>query len=223
MANNFVKYPGLWGVGNPIIFDLDGTLLDSEWAHKHAEVETFRQLGLEISKSDLAVYTGAGLETTLQQISSAHGIPLTPPTFQSIHQPLLLSLLENVSPYDDAIDLLIKLEGRELALATSSEGWYLEACLQKFDFLRVFKVAVSAWDVVYAKPSPEIFTLACKKLGHEPRNCIAIEDSTHGISSAKSAGCKTIGVERSKNIKLEHADLIVSSLREIDEKDLQIL
>ena len=88
----------------------------------------------------------------------------------------------------------------------------------------LFQTVVSGQDVTRGKPDPEGYLLAAERLGIRPENCVVIEDSTAGVSSAKRAGmlCVAITNTRSRS-KLARADLIINSLEEVDVDDLKRL
>src|SRR5688500_19245757 len=104
------------------LFDLDGTLIDSEEAHKSAEVETFRSLGYNFSEEDLFQFTGVPYKSMLRQVSPEVSIE----TFFDAHRERLTSLVgATILPFDDVGECLAKLQ-RPAVIVTSSPKWYVE-------------------------------------------------------------------------------------------------
>jgi HAD superfamily hydrolase (TIGR01509 family) len=102
-----------------------------------------------------------------------------------------------VDPMPGAVELLGEVRGAGLphALVTSSEPVIVNAVLAALARHDVaFDVIVSGADVTRPKPDPEPYLLAARKLGVEPRCCVALEDSPNGVRSARAAGCQTVAV-----------------------------
>jgi HAD superfamily hydrolase (TIGR01509 family) len=197
------------------LFDLDGTLIDSEDAHKSAEAETFRTLGYDFSEADLFPFTGVPYKTMLATIAPS----LTLEAFWAAHKPRLLGLIgTRIVPFPDVDECLRGISGNPAMIVTSSPRWYVEGVLDAFPVLRTtFKTYVCADDITNGKPHPEPFQKAASSLETPAQHCIAIEDSPNGIASAKAAGCYTIAVQRDKRLNLSAADKIVTSLRNLSD------
>jgi sugar-phosphatase len=195
------------------LFDLDGTLIDSESAHKAAEVETFAELGYNFTVADLYRFTGVPYRAMIAEIAPELSIE----DFFEVHKPRLLGCIGTmILPFDDVDACLFELSRHQAAIVTSSPSWYVDAVRSSFGvFGSVFDAVVSGDDVKIGKPDPEPFVLGASRLGADPGNCIAIEDSPNGIASAKAAGCYTIAVRRDAALDLSRADRIVGSLAEL--------
>jgi beta-phosphoglucomutase-like phosphatase (HAD superfamily) len=81
-----------------------------------------------------------------------------------------------------------------LALASSASRREVELVTKEFGVDALFSVITTGEDVVHGKPDPEPYVLTAKKLGLQPFECVAIEDSSSGLQSAKSAGCHCIAI-----------------------------
>jgi HAD superfamily hydrolase (TIGR01509 family) len=196
-----------------VIFDLDGTILDSEPWHKRAEIEAFGVLGRHVSEADLLPFTGTTLEFMLRGIAPG----TTVEEFLAIEQPILAGhIREDMEAFPDALRLLSRIRV-PCAIATSSMKWYLDATTERFPFLgERFPVRVCQADIREGKPHPEIFLLASSLLGVDPSRVLVIEDSRNGVLGAKAAGCRSVGVQRHPGIDLQAADQVVSSLDEVN-------
>jgi len=192
-----------------IIFDLDGTLLDSEPWHKKAEIEAFKTFGIEIGETDLIPFVG----TTLPHMLGGIAPNLTVDEFLAVEQPILAGYIaEQMEAFADAERLVDRLKF-PLALATSSMRWYVDATTQRFPWLESrFTVRRCQADITKGKPDPEIFLQVCEALGFEPGRCLVIEDSPNGVAAGRAAGCKVVGVQRHPELDLSAAHEVVSDL-----------
>lgn len=198
-----------------IIFDLDGTLINSEPSHKEAELKTFEILGVPVTEDVLLPCTGLNLKAMLEVMNQTYGCQLTPEIFLEVEAPILGAMVgEQITVFEDANNLLDQLEGIPLGLCTSSLPWYVDIVLNRFPDLAIrFQSLVTAAEVTNSKPHPEAFQIACAKMGCEPHEVIAVEDSLNGLLSAKQAGCYTVGVDRLNRGHLnDHADLLLRRL-----------
>jgi beta-phosphoglucomutase-like phosphatase (HAD superfamily) len=134
------------------LFDLDGTLIDSEDAHKSAEAETFRTLGYNFSEADLFPFTGVPYKTMLATIAPS----LTVEAFWSAHKPRLLGLIgTRIVPFPDVNESLRSISGIPAMIVTSSPRWYVEGVLDAFSVLGTsFMAYVCADDITNGKPDP---------------------------------------------------------------------
>jgi beta-phosphoglucomutase-like phosphatase (HAD superfamily) len=199
----------------PLLFDLDGTLIDSEAAHKAAEVETFASLGYTFSEAELFPFTGVPYKAMIAAI--APSLPLD--RFLGAHKANLIARVgSEIGPFYDVEECLARYVPGPMALVTSSPSWYVDAVLAAFPFISSsFATLVSADDVSNGKPDPEPFALAASRLGYDASLCTAVEDSANGIASAKAAGCYVIAVRRDDRLDLSEANAVIGSLEELPE------
>lgn len=197
------------------LFDLDGTLIDSEAAHKSAEVETLAAFGYDFSEEDLFEFTGVPYRAMLARIAPELGVE----EFLAAHKGRLLALVgDRIVRFTDVDACLARFARGPMAIVTSSPRWYVEAVLEAFPILRAaFRSYVCADDVTTGKPDPEPYLLAASRIGVDPSASTAVEDSANGIASAKAAGCYTVAVRRDARIDLSRADAVIDSLGELSE------
>jgi beta-phosphoglucomutase len=197
-----------------IIWDLDGTLIDSSAFHWEAwqEVMTSENLNLtyedylsdfgkrndeilrgrlgdKITDADIARITRAK-EEKYRDLVRGRGLKLLPGAEYWLRQLKADSFLQ--------------------ALATSSPRGNIDAVFTALGVERYFDVVVSAEEVKQGKPAPDVFLAAAEKLGVAPTSCIVIEDAPAGIEAAHRAGMKAVGV-RTTHPQIE-ADWVVDSL-----------
>lgn len=205
-----------------VLFDMDGTLLDSEPLHMQAVKILLRQLGVDVSTYVDEKICGADFEVIWGNNIRKYGINKSLDELIPMQLEVTAKFFENTA-INEALGvthLLTELveKGVMLAVASSSPRNIVDIILGKLDILKYMNVICAEEDVGETKPSPEIFLLAAKKLNVEPSECIVVEDSPIGITAAKLADMKCIAVN-SNNLnhsELERADLIISKFENIN-------
>ena len=203
-----------------IIFDLDGTTVDSREAWLEAFKLSAKKFGFDYSDHLSHLTRGIGIIKSANNLTKHYGIPQKRGEFlqatKSNYQKLFF---EKVTLMPGALDLLEKLStDYKIALASSSPRFVLEANFTKFPkLIQYFSVSVAGDEVERTKPSPDIFLRAAQKLTVEPAKCLVIEDSPPGVTAAKTAGMKCIGLADPgpKKQDLSKADKKVTTLSEI--------
>ncbi|MBI5705828.1 MAG: HAD family phosphatase [Armatimonadetes bacterium] len=201
-----------------ILFDLDGTLIDSEPWHKKAELEAFHAMGLAIEKEDISMYVGTTLPRMLEDLNARFSSSLTVESFTKTQKPILSGYIaRQIQVFPDVLPFLPRIRERRAAIVTSSVEWYVEAVRKRFagEIGHLFETLVCERDVVFGKPHPEPFLLGASRLGLETCDCAAFEDSVNGVRSAKAAGCYVIGVDRERHGHLVEAEEVVGSLADV--------
>jgi HAD superfamily hydrolase (TIGR01509 family) len=107
----------------------------------------------------------------------------------------------------------LRAAGVPLGMVSNSRRGFVELGLQKAGLDGAFDVIVTAEDVARPKPAPDAYLAAAEALGAEPAACVVLEDSPTGLTAARAAGARTIGVPSVPGVVLE-ADLVVPSLED---------
>ncbi len=198
------------------LFDLDGTIVDSEPWHKLAEIEAFAHFGIELDETILNPYMGNTLPVLVEGINNQFGRKITVDEFLEIEQPILQHYIEQkLEMFADARNLISILAKFKKAIVTSSMEWYLNSVLERFPVLKLeFDVHICQADVQNGKPHPEPYLLAAQRLNVDPESCVVFEDSKNGVASGNAAGCWVVGIDRERIGHLSEADRVVSSLNE---------
>jgi HAD superfamily hydrolase (TIGR01509 family) len=181
---------------NGVLFDLDGTLIDTMPLHYEAYRRTFLEMGLTLTPE--AFYGnvgGTGLETIPRFLA---GRP-APWSIVEIHEQKkkrLATLLDEaelvVLP---AAHLLPLLRGRvPLAVATSGARPGVEKMLRRLNWQETFQAVVTAEDVRNGKPAPDVYLEAARRINVPIGECLALEDTDDGAASARAAGATVIDV-----------------------------
>jgi HAD superfamily hydrolase (TIGR01509 family) len=207
---------------------MDGVIADSEPIHYEADRRAMTAHGVEFTNEDKKVnYIGRTVRGTMFELSETHGIP-NPEAVLQERQDIFKELIATELQLRDGVrELLIQLSDRGLpcALVTSGDRWYIDSVFERFDLTQFFTGMITVDDVSGHKPLPDPYLAGAKLLGVPPEMCLAVEDSTAGVASAKAAGmyCIAAPSEMTLDADLSAADMRVESFRELDSAALDRL
>ncbi len=176
------------------IFDMDGTLFDTEALYMQAWVEVADEFGLE-RKPEIAVATvGVGVEEAAVMAEEYYpGINGMDYVYRVIAY-VERKMAEHVPTMKGVADILafFDQQGIPMAVASSSPANLIEENLKKAGFLHYFRAFVGGDQIKNGKPAPDIYQKAASLLGLPPEDCYAFEDSPNGIRAGAAAGCTTV-------------------------------
>ena len=205
------------GMTGAVLWDLDGTLLDSEEYHWLSWRQTMAALGHPITREEFLATFGLRNDEILPRWLGAAAtrdeIDRVSREKESLYRKLLRE--GGVAPLAGAAEWVRTLgqEGWLQAIASSAPRANVDVVLEVLGMASFFQAVVSAEDVTAGKPDPQVFLTAAARLNVAPQSCIVVEDSPMGIEAARRAGMHSIGVSR--NGRLAAADLTVASLAEL--------
>lgn len=203
-----------------LIFDLDGTLANTEMLHFKAWREALLQNGIgEFSLEDFLRYVGTSNEKVASDYIQSDGIKKSQKELITEKQTLYMDLIPEVELCTGTREILERFKGKmSLAVASSSHEKEIRAILETHDLISYFPVILGGDMVQKRKPDPEIYAKSAGLLGVEPRKCLAFEDSSPGLNAAKNAGMKAIAVpnEFTREHDFTRADSIVTSFDAVD-------
>lgn len=200
-----------------VLWDMDGTLVDTEPAWMQAEADLVTEHGLTWTAADAARMIGLPL-LEAAKVLIAHGVDAPA---EAIVERLLGQVVAHVRadvPWQPgALELLMALraEGVPCALVTMSYRALTDAVLASAPE-GAFAVVVPGDEVTHGKPHPEPYLTAAARLGVEVRACVALEDSPPGIGSALASGARTIGIKHIVDVVPRPGLSRVSSLEQVD-------
>lgn len=180
-----------------VIFDCDGTLVDSMPAHFEAWCEALAIYGAGgVFKED--VFFAMGGRPTLDivvELNDEYNLKLDPTTVAMAKREAFLKRLSSVTLIDEVAAFAESLRGKvPMAIATGGTRMVIEKTLQVVGISDWFDEVVTAEDVAEGKPAPDIFLKAAKLLGVDPSRCLVLEDAPAGILSAQRAGMQVVAV-----------------------------
>lgn len=210
-----------------VIFDLDGTVSDTQDMHSRLESEEYANQGIIISPQELKTrFSGMSLHESTKIVSQEAGVILDLEKFLiSKRRRIVQAVSKNVKPMPKAIKLIKELaNNREfsLALYTASVGLYAAIVLTKLKIFHFFQAIISQELVFKGKPNPEGFLLAAEFMKIQPERCVVIEDGVAGMQAGKSANMKIIGITPF-GIHNDFTDLAVRTLREVTTEAIKSL
>lgn len=200
-----------------VVFDLDGTLIDTESLCNAAGVEACANLGLPVTLPFFESLAGIDDRTRARLIEEHLGTPVELAAFLEEWDRLCtLRFQEGIPVKAGAVDLLERLAaaGVPLALATSSRRGPAAEKLAASDLGRHFRTVVTFDDVAAPKPAPDAYLLAAERLGADPRRCLAFEDSETGARAAHAAGLTVVQVPDLHATRGAHAHHVAATLLE---------
>jgi HAD superfamily hydrolase (TIGR01549 family) len=182
-----------------IIFDIDGTLLDSVDLHAQAWQEAFRHFGHDIPFDEIRSQIGKGGDQLLPVFLSEAEIKERGKEIEEYRSDLFKrKYLPDVKPFPCVRELFLKIKskGQQVALASSAKGDELEHYEKIAHIEDLVEVKTSSADAKRSKPHPDIFEAALERLGDSLKreDVVVVGDSPHDAEAAKRAGLRTVGV-----------------------------
>jgi sugar-phosphatase len=179
-----------------IIFDLDGTLIDSEPLWRQSQLKVFKEVGLNLTEDECARTKGLKSIEAVNYWYDRHPWKrITPEALNERWHDEVIRLIEQQGTLKEGVVELIALMKEEklpMAIASASPTRLIETAVSKFDTLDCINHIHSADLEPHGKPHPGIFLSTAKKLGAKPWYCLVFEDSFNGGIAAKAALMKLV-------------------------------
>jgi HAD superfamily hydrolase (TIGR01509 family) len=209
-------------MSDAVIFDWDGTIADTRQAVVASFQETLRGIGVEVKDAYIEKRIGIGAINTFKEALEAAGKSFTQKMLEELVKQKIVTqvnLADTVNLFEGAIELLDSLRSRvPIGLASMNNRRVILNLLRKMRLVEYFQAVITADEVEYPKPCPNIFLECARRLGCLPDRCVVVEDSVFGVEAALKAGMKCIGVPTGaytrRQLERMKPDLVVNSLKE---------
>jgi HAD superfamily hydrolase (TIGR01509 family) len=190
-----------------VVFDCDGTLVDSEPLAWRAWEGKLAEHGYELTQADIERTRGRSYRDAHAHFAAQIERLPDADSFWPFLSGRLFELIEaELTPFDDAVETARELHARGIpvAIASSSPRERLDRTLAAAGLADLFEITVAGDDVARGKPAPDIFLAAAERLGVSAEDCVAVEDSPPGVEAALAAGMTVVAVARAE----EHRALL---------------
>jgi len=210
-------------IGMGVIFDLDGVLVDTGWAHRQSWYDLAEKEGFYMS--DEFFYRTFGMRNyqiipmLLEREVPPQEIERLSEWKEQRYRELIADKLALPKGVKTLLDEL-KSKGFLLAVGSSAPRANLGLILERLHLHDYFDAYIIGEDVSKGKPAPETFLKAAEKLSLPPSRCVVVEDAAQGVEAGKAAGMPVVAVTTTRNRPdLIEADIIVDSLAELQAED----
>jgi HAD superfamily hydrolase (TIGR01509 family) len=188
-----------------VVFDCDGTLVDTMPLHHEAWCEAFRQHGapFDFTWSRFLGRAGMTLEQTVTELNREFNCKLDPIAVANAQRAAYLRRHNEIKAIDFVINFAYRLRNIcPLAVASGSNQVSVTHALSRIGILDWFDVVITASDVPQGKPAPDVFLLAASQLRVSPQRCLVVEDGQFGIEAARRAGMDAYLITRDGSTRL---------------------
>ena len=203
-----------------VVFDFDGLIVETEQPIYDAYHTIFEEYGVSLTIDVWSsVIGGTGLRDVFDYLETHLGREVDREAVRQQARRLQDGVIHTL-PVQDGVAAHIeqaKEMGLRLGVASSSTRAWVNGHLGRTGLLASFDVVCAREDVRQTKPHPELYTLALERLGAQPHEAFAIEDSPNGVTAAKAAGMQCVVVPNplTAQMSIDHADLRLESLADM--------
>ncbi|MFD5303630.1 HAD family hydrolase [Streptomyces rochei] len=184
--------------GISVIFDLDGTLVDSEPNYYEAGRQTLAEYGVDdFAWTDHEGYVGISTQETVADWKRRYGLRAPVEELLAVKNRHYLDLARTSARAYPEMRKFVELlagEGVPLAVASGSSPEAISAILARTGLDSLLPTVVSADEVARGKPAPDVFLEAARRLGADPADCVVLEDAAPGAAAAHAAGMRCIAI-----------------------------
>lgn len=206
-----------------VLFDLDGTLVDSMWMWKDIDIEFLKKYGIEYPHNFQENIEGMSFSETVEYMKERFGLKQSLDNIKEELNQMAWDKYTNEVPLKEgALELLQYLKDNNIkaGIATSNSRELVNLVIQKLGLESYFGSIRTACEVERGKPSPDIYLLVAKDLDVKPEHCLVFEDVIPGVMAGKNAGAKVCAVYDEYSVKdtdrkKETADYYIDSFLEL--------
>lgn len=205
-----------------VVFDMDGLMFDTERIWYESVLKVNELYGTNIPESLVLECVGLRTDATNKLLQERMGDGFDIKLFRRWQTEIMTNRLnsEGLPIKAGLIKLLefLKAKHIKMAIASSSSVEQIEACFRQASFKNeYFECIIDGGMVEKSKPHPEIYQIACQKLGVAPQNTLAVEDSEVGVLSAVAGGLNAVWIPDFKTISVDAQKLLFAQFKTLDE------
>ena len=213
----------MWKDAQAVIFDLDGTLVDSMWIWKSVDIDFFKERNVELPDDLQGALDGMSFRETAVYMKNRFGFAETPEELMDIWNEMAHKKYQYEAPLKEGVLEFLKAlkeKGIKVGIGSSNSEFLVRTVLQSHGVLEYFDSIHTANEVEKGKPAPDIYLLVAKDLQVAPEQCLVFEDIVQGIMAGKNAGMKTCAIydyysEFDDERKRTLADYYIKDYREL--------
>lgn len=203
-----------------VIFDMDGVLIDAKDWHYEALNRALGLFGMEISRYDhLVTYDGLPTRRKLEMLTLERGLPAALHGFlndlkQIYTMEITATRCRPTFHHQYALSKLHQ-SGYRIAVCSNSVRASIDLMMQKSALLKYLDFFLSNQDVVNAKPDPEMYNNAIRRLGLSPKECLIVEDNPNGIAAARASGAFVLEVTTVDEVNWSNIQAAIARCEEV--------
>lgn len=206
-----------------VIFDLDGSLVDSMWMWKQIDIEYLGKFNISMPKDLQSRIEGMSFSETAEYFKAHFPIPDSVEKIKEDWNSMAWDKYEREVPLKPGVDIFLdycRENNIMLGIATSNSRKLVENIAAVHGLDHYFSCIMTGCDVERGKPSPDIYLAVADKLRVQPKHCLVFEDIIPGIQAGKSAGMKVCAVEDEysadqREAKRNLADYFINDFRDL--------
>lgn len=223
MGKNRITADAITDGIDAVIFDLDGTLIDSMWMWKQIDIDYLARYGHALPEDLQASIEGMSFSETAVYFKERFGLSDSLDTIKADWNRMAYDIYVNEVPLKPGVSEFLRYlreHGIRTGIATSNSKELLLAVLESLGVTEFFDELHTSCEVKRGKPAPDIYLLVAEKLGAAPERCLVFEDIMQGILAGKAAGMKVCAVKDDFSADQEEekrasADWFLDSMEEL--------
>lgn len=180
-----------------VIFDLDGTLVDSMWIWRQIDSDYLGRFGIELPANLQSEIEGMSFSETAVYFKNRFALPDPLERIKADWNDMAMNFYKTqvrLKPGAGELLTLLRENGIKTGIATSNSRQLLTAVLDSLEISRLFDSIHVSCEVKAGKPAPDIYLLVAGEMGVRPDRCLVFEDVAQGVMAGKNAGMKVCGV-----------------------------
>jgi beta-phosphoglucomutase family hydrolase len=178
-----------------LIFDCDGTLIDTMPIHYRAWLKALARYGVAFSEKRFYSFAGMPTRRIVETLAAEQKKKVDAAKIAHEKEEIYLAMMPMAAPIEQVLALARREKGRrKLAVASGGYHHVVEKALTAMHCVDLFETIVGADEVEHGKPYPDMFLEAARRIGLKPEQCLVFEDAELGFQAARAAGMKAVDV-----------------------------